>query len=314
MKKVKAIENLMAGILNHYCECLTDIKYKYDPAVGRDKELEKLMLTILTPQKSALLIGKAGVGKTSIIEGLAYRISKKEVPKSLKEFSIYRTSAAILVSGCIYSGMLEKRIIEIFESLKDKRNVILFIDEIHTLIGTGKNNEHKTLDIANIIKPYITNEEIYLVGATTDYEYECFIQVDPAFARRFSNIIIKEPNDLVLEEILLHTLYKYSQMYKIKIDQSLAKDISRSLVKYTSKTNRIDLEDESISNPDLAISIISNAYGYARLYDKKFITFNDFIYSYRMCDKLNGKLKLYNLKNNKAKRSNVIQFKHNMHK
>lgn len=292
MKKVKAIENLMAGILNHYCECLTDIKYKYDPAVGRDKELEKLMLTILTPQKSALLIGKAGVGKTSIIEGLAYRISKKEVPKSLKEFSIYRTSAAILVSGCIYSGMLEKRIIEIFESLKDKRNVILFIDEIHTLIGTGKNNEHKTLD----------------------YEYECFIQVDPAFARRFSNIIIKEPNDLVLEEILLHTLYKYSQMYKIKIDQSLAKDISRSLVKYTSKTNRIDLEDESISNPDLAISIISNAYGYARLYDKKFITFNDFIYSYRMCDKLNGKLKLYNLKNNKTKRSNVIQFKHNMYK
>ena len=282
----------MAGILNHYCECLTDIKYKYDPAVGRDKELEKLMLTILTPQKSALLIGKAGVGKTSIIEGLAYRISKKEVPKSLKEFSIYRTSAAILVSGCIYSGMLEKRIIEIFESLKDKRNVILFIDEIHTLIGTGKNNEHKTLD----------------------YEYECFIQVDPAFARRFSNIIIKEPNDLVLEEILLHTLYKYSQMYKIKIDQSLAKDISRSLVKYTSKTNRIDLEDESISNPDLAISIISNAYGYARLYDKKFITFNDFIYSYRMCDKLNGKLKLYNLKNNKTKRSNVIQFKHNMYK
>ena len=68
MKKVKAIENLMAGILNHYCECLTDIKYKYDPAVGRDKELEKLMLTILTPQKSALLIGKAGVGKNSIIE------------------------------------------------------------------------------------------------------------------------------------------------------------------------------------------------------------------------------------------------------
>ena len=152
------------------------------------------------------------------------------------------------------------------------------------------------------------------MGATTDYEYECFIQVDPAFARRFSNIIIKEPNDLVLEEILLHTLYKYSQMYKIKIDQSLAKDISRSLVKYTSKTNRIDLEDESISNPDLAISIISNAYGYARLYDKKFITFNDFIYSYRMCDKLNGKFKLYNLKNNKAKRSNVIQFKHNMYK
>lgn len=288
------------------------MNYKYDPAIGRDNEIEELMFTILTPEKSALLIGKPGVGKTSIIEGLAYRIKNGKVPNTLKNFIIYKTSAAILNSGCMYSGMLEKRVIELFKCLKEQHNVILFIDEIHTLIGTGKNNYNNTLDIANIIKPFMTDNNIFLIGATTDYEYHYYIQDDQAFSRRFSNIVINEPSDINLEKILSYTLYKYSDMYKIKIDKKLVKSISISLVKYTSDKYR-NIDNGYISNPDLAISIISRAYGYARLYDKKYITSKDFIYAYSHCDRVNGEFKLYNLNNkiiniNKTKQSNIIQF------
>ncbi len=188
------------------------------------------MLTILTPEKSALLIGKPGVGKTSIVEGLAYRIRNKNVPESLRNFTIYKTSAATLHSGCMYMGMLEKRVIELFNFLKSQHKVILFIDEIHTLVGTGKTNDHNTLDIANIIKPFMTNKNIYLIGATTDLEYEYYIKDDPAFSRRFSNIIISEPSDFTLEKILSYTLYKYSDMYNIKINEKSANNISKSLV------------------------------------------------------------------------------------
>ena len=309
---MKIRKKLTVGILNNYCENLTDINFKYDPAIGRDKELEKLMLTILTPQKSALLIGKAGVGKTSIVEGLAYRISNNNVPKALKDFTIYKTSAAILISGCIYSGMLEKRIIDIFEALKNQSNTILFIDEIHTLIGTGKSNDQNTLDIANIIKPYITNENIYLIGATTDYEYKYYIKEDPAFSRRFSTIIVEEPKGLVLEKILTHTLYKYSKMYNIKIDKKLVDVISVYLTNYTNKEYINDMYDNDIVNPDLAISIIAYAYGYARLYDKKAITFDDFIHAYNMCDKVNKRIKSSDISyaiKNYINSSNIIQFK-----
>ena len=302
-------KKLIVGILNDYCENLTDIDFKYDPAIGRDREIEKIMLTILTPQKSALLIGKAGVGKTSIVEGLAYRISKNKVPKAIKNFIIYKTSAAILISGCIYSGMLEKRVIELFEALKNQKNTILFIDEIHTLIGTGKSNNQNTLDIANIIKPYITNENIYLIGATTDYEYEYYIKEDPAFSRRFSTIIVEEAKGLVLEEILTNTLYKYSQMYNIKIDKKLVDVISIYLTKYTDKKY---IKDNDTVNPDLAISIISNAYGYARLYDKKSIILDDFIHAYNMCDKVTKKVKVSDISGtikNYINSSNIIQFR-----
>ena len=302
-------KKLIVGILNDYCENLTDIDFKYDPAIGRDREIEKIMLTILTPQKSALLIGKAGVGKTSIVEGLAYRISKNKVPKAIKNFIIYKTSAAILIGGCIYSGMLEKRVIELFEALKNQKNTILFIDEIHTLIGTGKSNNQNTLDIANIIKPYITNENIYLIGATTDYEYEYYIKEDPAFSRRFSTIIVEEAKGLVLEEILTNTLYKYSQMYNIKIDKKLVDVISIYLTKYTDKKY---IKDNDTVNPDLAISIISNAYGYARLYDKKSIILDDFIHAYNMCDKVTKKVKVSDISGtikNYINSSNIIQFR-----
>ncbi len=193
-KKVRSIDSLPAEI-EKYCECLTDKEYKYDPAVGRDKEIEELMIAILTPGKSGLLLGKAGVGKTAILEGLAYRIQNGNVPNSLKNFVVYKTDGATLNSGCSLNGMLEKRVLDLFKALSDTNNVILFIDEIHTLVGAGRSSDGNQIDIANIIKPYITLDNIHLVGATTELEFEEQMLSDTAFCRRFSNITVNEPND-----------------------------------------------------------------------------------------------------------------------
>lgn len=182
-------------------------------------------------------------------------------------------------------------------------NIILFIDEIHTLIGTGKGYNSNTLDIANILKPFITSDNIHLVGATTDYEYDEYIQEDPAFSRRFSNIIINEPSNYALESIITNTIYKYSKLYNVKVDKNLANDISKSLVKYTAKTHRNP--DNLVYNPDLAISIVAKAFGYARLYDNKKINIDNFIKAYSSSDKVTGNFKIVNSDNFKS--SNIIR-------
>lgn len=283
---------MLIGILANFCDCLTDVKYNFNPAIGREKELEELMITILTPGKSALLIGKPGVGKTAILEGLAYNIQKDNVPKVLKDFVIYKTSAATLNNNCVYNGMLEKNVLDLFNALEYRKDTILFIDEIHTLVGTGKSISHDTLDIANIIKPFITSENIHLIGATTDYEYEYYIKGDPAFSRRFSNIIIEEPKDYTLENILYYTIDKYSKMYNIKVDKNLALNVSKSISKYT----RVEYRNpDSIGyNPDLSINIIAKAFGYARLYDKHSIEESDFIRAYNNMDRVNGNFHIFN--------------------
>lgn len=248
------------------------------------------MITILTPKKSALLLGKAGVGKTSILEGLAYRIQKGDVPKAMKNYTIYSTSGAALNSNCMYRGMMEKRVLDLFNALKNESNVILFIDEIHTLIGGGTTDRSESMDMANIIKPFITSENINLVGATTNYEYDDYIQSDPAFSRRFSNIVVNEPSDEVLHLILMKTIYKYSSIFKIKVDKEIAHDVCTALVKYTKLSYRSD--DAIVCNPDISISIIEKAFGYARLYDKKSIQVDDFIKAYETTDKVKGDIRI----------------------
>ncbi len=198
--------------------------------------------------------------------------------------------------------MLEKRVLDLFNILSNESNIILFIDEIHSLVGTGRTLSQNTLDIANIIKPFITSDDIHLVGATTDYEYEDFIQSDPAFSRRFSNIVVNEPTDEALFEILKHTIYEYSKLYNIKVDKNLVNSISISLVGATN-TKRRNINN-ILYNPDLAIGIISKAFGYARLYDKHQITEKEFIKAYKSSDKVVGDLVIHSNHNNKI--SNVI--------
>lgn len=198
--------------------------------------------------------------------------------------------------------MLEKRVIELFEALKYEKNVILFIDEIHTFIGTGKSIDRESLDIANMIKPYITEDNIKIIGATTISEYNEFIVPDKAFSRRFNTITVEEPKDKQLQNILYNTIKNHSKTYDIKISDELANDVSKSLVLYTSKEHR-DLNNV-MYNPDLSIEIISNAFGYARLYDKKEITSDEFKTAFGNSNKVRGNLSLSNSK--KALKAKII--------
>lgn len=236
-----------------------------------------------------------GVGKTAIIEGLAYRIQQKNVPESLQKYTILETSAARLNNNCMFNGMLEKRVLELFNSLKDEKNVILFIDEIHTLIGAGANIEKGSQDIANMIKPYITNENIKIIGATTISEYNEYILPDKAFARRFNVIKVDEPNEDNLEEILYNTILNHSKNYSVKIAKDYARIVSKALVAATQKNRRNTMN--IMYNPDLAVEIISNAFGYARLYDKKEISSDEFKRAYNNSNKVFGKLLLPDSKN-----------------
>ncbi len=204
--------------------------------------------------------------------------------------------------------MLEKRVLELFDILSNEKDIILFVDEIHSFVGTGRSLSGNSLDIANIIKPFITSDNIHLVGATTDYEYDEFIQSDPAFSRRFSNIQVEEPNDETLEKILEYTIQKYSKQFNVKVDKKMVNRIAYALVNATRKTKRN--YDKLVYNPDLAISIIAKAFGYARLYNNKSISEREFIKAYETSDKVVGELNIIAYKKSQNK-SKIIKFDFN---
>ena len=184
----------MTGVLERFSDNLTSVKYITNPAVARDDEIKKLILVLLTPEKSAVLVGKPGIGKTAIVEGLAYRIQRNEVPDALKGFTIYRVNTSALLTN---DGE-ENRVLKLVEELKQKEKVILFIDEIHTLIGG-----EESLDLANMFKEGLSRGTIKMIGATTTYEYERYIMRDKAFLRRFEKVDVLEPTEEMTVEILL---------------------------------------------------------------------------------------------------------------
>ena len=164
----------MDSILDRFSDNLTEVEYITNPAVARDDEIKKLILVLLTPEKSAVLVGKPGIGKTAIVEGLAYRIQNGDVPDALKGYTIYRVNTTALIN----TNGEENRVLKLVEELKNRENVILFIDEIHTLIG---NDAQGALDLANMFKEGLSRGSIKMIGATTTYEYERYIMRDKAF-------------------------------------------------------------------------------------------------------------------------------------
>ena len=191
----------MESILERFSDNLTDVTYITNPAVARDEEIKKLILVLLTPEKSAVLVGKPGIGKTAIVEGLAYRIQKGDVPEALQGYTIYRVNTSALIN----TNGEENRVLMLVEELKQKEKVILFIDEIHTLIG---NDAQGALDLANMFKEGLSRGSIKMIGATTTYEYERYIMRDKAFLRRFEKVDVSEPTEEMTVEILLKTLPK----------------------------------------------------------------------------------------------------------
>ncbi|ECR3049047.1 AAA domain-containing protein [Campylobacter coli] len=217
-KQNSEIENL-----NSYASDLTLLaqKGKIDPLIGRKFELERIVQILSRRKKNnPILIGEAGVGKTAIIEGLALAIAEKKVPKNLQNAKIFSLDIAGLLSGTKYRGDFEKRIKEVLEGLQKLPNAILFIDEIHTIVGAGATGESHT-DFSNLLKPALSNGALKCIGATTFMEYKNTFDKNKALSRRFAKINVDEPSQEEAFQILQGLKSKYEDFHKIKFNDEI---------------------------------------------------------------------------------------------
>jgi len=251
------------SFLERYGDNLTAKEYITNPAIGREKEIKELILVLLTPDKSGILTGKPGIGKTAIVEGLAYQIQKGNVPDALKGYTIVKIDTQALLGLEKESG--DSRVLILVNELKEKDNYILFIDEIHTLIGS---RDQGALDFANMFKTGLGRGDIKLIGATTTEEYERYILRDKAFLRRFEKVEVIEQTREQAIEILLGTLPKIEYQTGAKLDYTIFihKKIMSFLVDFTKEFNRV-YENQS-RYPDVALTVLRQAFSNA-IFDNK---------------------------------------------
>lgn len=223
---------------------------KVDPIIGRDNEIRRVIEIISRKNKNnPVLIGEPGVGKTAIVEGLAQKIVKGDVPSNLKDKVIFELSLPSLIAGASFQGQFEERINSVIKEVKKSNgNIILFIDEIHQLVGTGK-TAGGSMDAANILKPAMARGEIKIIGATTLNEYREYIEKDAALERRMQKVYVKEPSKAETLTIMRGLKERWELFHKVKIHDS-------ALVA------AVDLSDRYISDhylPDKAIDLIDEA-------------------------------------------------------
>ncbi len=190
--------------LSRYGQDLTELarQDKLDAVIGREKEIERVVTVLSRRTKSnPVLIGEAGVGKTAIVEGLAERIIKNDVPGSLIGKHIYQVDLSSMVAGTKFRGEFEERIKGIIDEATSDDSILLFIDEIHLLCGAGSSSDG-TMDAANILKPALARGNINLIGATTIDEYRRTIEKDKALSRRFQTVMVEEPSSTITLRIL----------------------------------------------------------------------------------------------------------------
>ncbi len=252
-------------IITNYCENLTTKKYITNPAIAREEEIKKTMLVLLTPDKSALLIGKPGIGKTAIVEGIAYKIQNGDVPIALKGYNILKINSSSMLGTMVINGKEESVTNLIVNELKRAPKTILFIDEVHTLIG---GNEDGPMDLANILKPALDRGDIKAIGATTTIEYETYIVKDRAFLRRFDRIDVEEPDKKATIEILMGTIPKIENKTGIKMinNHYITSLLMESIVDATSEYKRV--YGLSAMYPDVSLSVLSLAFSNALFDDK----------------------------------------------
>ena len=220
---------------------------KIDPLIGREKEIEKTLQTLCRRKKNnPILVGEAGVGKTAIIEGIALKIVRGEVPEKLKNKVIYALDAGALIAGTTLRGEFEERLKDLIDEFSANQNAILFIDEIHTIVGAGTGNRNE-LDMSNILKPSLASGELSVIGATTYGEYRSFSQ-DKALSRRFCKIDVSEPSIDDSVEILKGVAKKYEEFHGVKFSDEILRDSVTLAKKYQSDKflpdSAIDLIDE----------------------------------------------------------------------
>ncbi|MCF0124755.1 MAG: ATP-dependent Clp protease ATP-binding subunit, partial [Clostridia bacterium] len=227
---------------------------KFDPVIGRKEEIDRIIQILSRRTKNnPCLIGEPGVGKTAIVEGLAQKIVEGDVPEILKSKKIFTIDISGMVAGSKYRGDFEERIKKALNEVKGEKNIILFIDEIHTIVGAGA--AEGAIDAANILKPLLARGDIQLIGATTLGEYRKYIEKDPALERRFSRVILKEPSQQDAIKILMGIRDKYEAHHGVKIsDEAIISAVNlseRYLNDRFLPDKAIDLIDESASKAKL---------------------------------------------------------------
>ncbi|NAZ78074.1 AAA family ATPase, partial [Kineococcus sp. T13] len=189
---------------------------KLDPVIGREPQIERVMQVLSRRTKNnPMLIGEAGVGKTAVVEGLAQAIVKGEVPETLRDKQIYTLDLGALVAGSRYRGDFEERLKKVLKEIRTRGDIILFIDEIHTLVGAGA--AEGAIDAASILKPMLARGELQTVGATTIDEFRKYIEKDPALERRFQPIQVPEPTLAHAIEILKGLRDRYEAHHRVSI-------------------------------------------------------------------------------------------------
>lgn len=255
------------SIINRYGDNFTSKTYITNPAIGREEELKKLILVLLTPDKSAILTGKPGIGKTAIVEGLAYKIQKDEVPDALKGYEIVKIDTQALVGTVKDTG--DTRVQALIDEIKTKEKFILFVDEIHTLINSNSDN---AFDFANMFKTGLGRGDIKVIGATTSNEYERYILKDKAFVRRFTKIEVEEPDREMTIKILMGTLPKIEKNMNAKLAYTsfIQEKIMAFIVDITKEFNRV-YETEG-RYPDIALTLLTQAFSEAVFDNKQIVT------------------------------------------
>ena len=264
------IKSKRISMLDNYGENFQKNKYITNPAIGRDEQIKQLILILLTPDKSAVLIGKPGVGKTATVEGLAYRIQKNEVPDTLKGYQVIKLNTAALLGVDPITG--ESKVQTLIDELKDKTKLILFIDEIHTLMGT----KGEALDFANMFKPALDRGDIKVIGATTTEEYERYILRDKAFVRRFQKVEIFEPTREENIQILMGTLPKieYRTGAKMMYTPFIQQKMMEFITDITSEYKRI--YEIGSRYPDVSLTIVQQAFSNALFNNRNEVNVIDF--------------------------------------
>ena len=253
-------DELIGSYIEKFCVDLTEKAFNktLDPVIGREKELNRTLEVLLRRSKSnPIHVGEAGVGKTAIAQGLAYLIATKKVPVSLLDAKIYSVDIAALLAGTKYRGDFEDRIKKLLNEVEKEKNVILYIDEIHNLMGAGANNSG-AMDASNLLKPYLAEQNIKFMGSTTYDEYKNFIEKDKAFARRFQKIEIMEPTVEDSIKILKGLKKTYEEHHKVYYEDEALEAACKLSDKY--------INDRHL--PDKAIDLIDEAAAFIRLTKK----------------------------------------------
>jgi ATP-dependent Clp protease ATP-binding subunit ClpA len=262
-KKDKKNKDKKRKFLSLYCTDLTAKarEGKIDNIIGRDKELSRVVQILCRRSKNnPCLIGEPGVGKTAIAEGLALKIVRNEVPAKLSDKEIHLLDLTALVAGTQFRGQFESRIKSLVDEVKDNGNIILFIDEVHNLVGTG--DAEGSMNAANILKPALSRGEIQVVGATTFTEYRKHIEKDAALERRFQPVKVEEPSIEDATEILLGIKGYYETFHRVRITDALVKKAVVLSERYITDRflpdKAIDLLDESCTHANLRNKAISD--------------------------------------------------------